>query len=64
MVLRYAIFLSNLILHSDSVCDILRSIVDISESRRVWVNTLFIKVAVCKRGLWSLTENRPLLVQL
>ena len=45
MVLRYAIFLSNLILHSDSVCDILRSIVDISESRRVWVNTLFIKVA-------------------
>ena len=47
MVLRYAIFLSNLILHSDSVCDILRSIVDISESRRVWVNTLFIKVAVC-----------------
>ena len=28
MVLRYAIFLSNLILHSDSVCDILRSIVD------------------------------------
>ena len=25
----------NLILHADSVCDILRSIVDISESRRV-----------------------------
>ena len=31
----YAIFLSSLILHTDSVWDILRSMVDISESRRV-----------------------------
>ena len=36
----------NLILHSDSVCDILRSIVAISKSRRVWAKTFLINVAV------------------
>ena len=34
------------ILHPDSVCDILRSIVEISRSRRVWAKTFLIRVAV------------------
>ena len=44
--LNYTIFTSNLIQHTDSVCDILRSIVDISKSRRVWAKTFLMKVAV------------------
>ena len=42
----HVIFRFSLILHPDSVCDILRSIVEISRSRRVWAKTFLIKVAV------------------
>lgn len=42
----YTIFSFNLMKFFDSVCDILRSIVEFSKSRRVWAKTFLMKVAV------------------